>query len=251
MSKLLREAVIRIYIERRNECNRKWQFSPLQAMASMAPLGDMSFLGNTPPKAEVYLQKTRERLLRYPQFNFLSAGCEVNYLIRRMGSPLATLLSLLLAATSVSASACDLSCWFHLADSDCHIAGSNASFKSRTVQSKSSVMKVKSHHCGRSIGNHTINGVPRHSASSAIAMRMHRADVVSRTSKACTQDECRQPSASMLLLVGNISRTDPLHAMDIGILNPSRLNASSHWASLENPPRGIPAPDRVTTSLRI
>jgi hypothetical protein len=217
----------------------------------MAPLGDMSFLGNTPREAEVYLQQTRERLLRYLQFNFSSAGCELSYLIRRMGSPLATLLSLLLAATSVSASACDLSCRFHLADSDCHIARSSPTRKASPVDSKSSVIEMKSHHCGRSIGNHTINGVPGHSASSATAMRMHGADVVSKPSKACTQDECRQPSASMLLLVGNISRADPLQAIDVGILNPSSLNASSHWASLENPPRGIPAPDRLTTSLRI
>jgi len=176
--------------------------------------------------------------------------------MRRMGSPLATLLSLLLAATSVSASACELSCWLHVADSDCHNAGSSQTRKASPVNSKSSVMEMKSHHCGRSIGNHTINGAPGYSASSTIAIRMHGADVVPETSKAawsCTQDECRQPSASMSLPRGNISRTDPLpvHAIDIGILHPASLNASSCRSSLENPPRGIPAADRLTTSLRI
>jgi uncharacterized glyoxalase superfamily protein PhnB len=45
----------------------------------------------------------------------------------RASSSLASaMLSLLMILTSVSASACDLSCWLHKAHSDCHAAGSAA-----------------------------------------------------------------------------------------------------------------------------
>ena len=38
--------------------------------------------------------------------------------------PLAALLSVLMISSSVSASACDLACWLHQANSDCHDGGS-------------------------------------------------------------------------------------------------------------------------------
>jgi hypothetical protein len=169
-----------------------------------------------------------------------------------MGSPLATLLSLLLAATSVSASACDLSCWFHLADSDCHIVGSSPTRKVGPANSKPSAMEMTSHHCGRSIGNHTINGAPGRSASSAIAMRMHGAGSDgSRTISSCTQEECRKPSASTSPAQRNLSQTDSSPAEEIGSLNLFSFTVNSQEKRLERPPSGIPALDRLTTSLRI
>jgi hypothetical protein len=173
----------------------------------------------------------------------------------KLASPLATLLSVILATTSISASACDLSCWLHPADSDCHIAGSYASLKSRTVESRPSVPEMKSHHCGRSIGTHAggthAGDVARtHFASSATGMHGAGSEG-SRTFSSCAQEECRKPSASTSPPRRNSSQTDPSPAEEIGILNLFSFPVSSQQTRLERPPSGIPAPDRLTTSLRI
>src|SRR4029077_5039015 len=60
--------------------------------------------------------------------------------MRRVGSSLtALLLSLLMVSTSVSASACDLSCWLNQAHSDCH-----TETKDGAVMSMSSDMDIRS-----------------------------------------------------------------------------------------------------------
>src|SRR5579862_9074112 len=60
--------------------------------------------------------------------------------MRRFGSSLAaSLLSLLMVSASVSASACDLSCWLNQAHSDCH-----TETKDGAAMSMSSDMHVRS-----------------------------------------------------------------------------------------------------------
>lgn len=49
--------------------------------------------------------------------------------MRRVASSLAALVSLLMVSASVSASACDLSCWLHQGHSDCHNPSSAATSK--------------------------------------------------------------------------------------------------------------------------
>jgi len=186
---------------------------------------------------------------------FSSTGGEVSDSKLKIASPLATLLSVIVATTSISASACDLSCWLHLADSECHIAGSYTSLKSRTVESKPSVPEMKSHHCGRSIGPHAArtyagDAARSHFASSATGMHGEGSEG-SRTVSSCTQEECRKPSASTSPPQRNSSQTDSSPAEEIGILNLFSFTVNSEQTRLERPPSGISAPDRLTTSLRI
>ena len=173
----------------------------------------------------------------------------------KMVSPLATLLSVILATTSISASACDLSCWLHLADSECHIALFHASFESRTVESKPSVSEMKSHHCGRSIGTHaggTHAGDAARSHFASSMAGMHGAGSEgSRTVSSCAQEECRKPTAFTPPPQRTFSQTDSLPAEEIGILNLFSFTVKSQQTRLETPPSGILAPDRLTTSLRI
>lgn len=173
----------------------------------------------------------------------------------KIASPLATLLSVILATAPISASACDLSCWLHPADSECHIARSYASSNSRTVESKPAIPAMKSHHCGRSVGphaggTHAVEAVHSDFASSAAGM--YGADSEgSRTVSSCTQEECRRTSASTLPPQRNFSQTDSSPAEEIGSLNLFTFLVNSEQTRLEIPPSGISAPDLLATSLRI
>lgn len=169
----------------------------------------------------------------------------------KIASPLSILLSLLLTMTSVPASACDLSCWLHLAHSDCHITG--LSFpEAGGIKSKPPAMDMQSHHCGSSIGSRASDAVPSRSEPSLTGILIVDAGSLrSKTASSCAQDRCRQPSASASLTQGSVSQGDPLNAIESGIVSRIRASISPQAARLKGPPLVVSEPDRLIISLRI
>jgi hypothetical protein len=75
--------------------------------------------------------------------------------MRRVGSSLAALLlSLLMVSTSVSASACDLSCWLHQAHSDCSTVGAATANIGSAAMSMPSDMEMPQGEGERMAGPH-------------------------------------------------------------------------------------------------
>lgn len=70
----------------------------------------------------------------------------------------ALLLSLFMVSTSVSASACDLSCWLHQTYSDCNNAGAVATNKDGAAMSMSSGMDMRHDPSERIVGPHLSEG---------------------------------------------------------------------------------------------
>jgi hypothetical protein len=169
----------------------------------------------------------------------------------KIANPLSVLLSLLLATTSVPASACDLSCWFHFAYSECHIPRPS-SREAGQIKSKPAAMDMQSHHCGSSIGPRASDGAPSQSAPSHTGIRVVNAGAAhSETASSCAQERCHQPSASASLTEGSVSQGDPLNAPELGIVSRISTSVSPQPIRLKSPPSVVSETDRLTISLRI
>jgi hypothetical protein len=208
--------------------------------------------------------------------------------MRRITNSLAVPLSLLIVASSVSASSCDLACWLRRAHSDCHRGGSAATVKKTAM---SGDMDMGSGHGGSVIApDANMNPMPGHSMSSDIGLgrsqsistpqgrlnaRPDRAMSMSpqmemapeqfvtapqpetrRTDHStplspCTHELCSQVSASTSPPSGSQSQWNSLHWIATVILSPLNLGTSFQWIKLGIPPPKLLAADRLTTILRI
>lgn len=175
-----------------------------------------------------------------------------------IASPLATLLSLMMAMTSLSASACDLSCWLHVAHSNCPIADPRAAPR---VVEVSSAPRMSSHHCGSLVGTHAAD-IREHSVPSATGTRLalvkyspQNAPRVTAggypgTFSSCTQEAYCQPSVSTFPAKIDSSQTVSFQAADVSILIPFSPS-TSRSGNLESPPSEGLAADCPLANLRL
>jgi hypothetical protein len=179
--------------------------------------------------------------------------------MRIIASPLAALLSLLMATTSLAASACDLSCWLNTAHSDCPITGSPTAPKAVAVTSTPAGASVTPHHCGSTSASRTSNA-SGHSASSSTAIRsllvrhsrQPEAPGAPRTFSSCTQEDCSERSAFTFPSKADRSQTVSSHSTEISFLCSFTPRPRSRSRRLESPPSEVSAVDySPLTTLRI
>jgi hypothetical protein len=210
--------------------------------------------------------------------------------MRRITNSLAVLLSLLMAASSVSASSCDLTCWLRRAHSECHSVGpagavevtamsmsgdrDMGSGRGESVAASDTNMNSMSGHSmssdmgpGRSKSMSApqgrLNARPDRAMSMFPQMEMVPKRFVSATQpktrradhstplSPCTHEPCSQVSASTSPPSGSQSQCNPLHRAAIVILSPLHLRTSFHWIKLGVPPPKLLTADRLTTILKI
>jgi hypothetical protein len=179
--------------------------------------------------------------------------------MRTIASPLATLLSLLMATTSLAASACDLSCWLHVEHSDCPIAGSLSADKAVAATSAPAGTPMTPHHCGSMIASRTSSG-SAHSVLSSTAIptllvRHSRRPESPRgpwTFSSCTREECGERSAFTLPSKADRSQTVSSYSTEIRFLSSFNPRPTSRSKRLESPPSEASAADcSPLTTLRI
>jgi hypothetical protein len=179
--------------------------------------------------------------------------------MRIIASPLAALLSLLLATTSLAASACDLSCWLNAAHSDCPIAGSPSAPKAVALTSTLARTSVTPHHCGSTSASRTSNA-SGHSAPSSTAVpaslvrhsRQTESPGSPWTFSLCTQKECGERSAFTLPSKADRSRTLSSRSTKVRFLSFFNPRPTSRSRRLESPPFEVSAVDySPLTTLRI
>jgi hypothetical protein len=201
---------------------------------------------------------------------------------------LGALLSLLMAASSVSASTCDLTCWLRQAHVDCHSFGP-ATTDQQTPKSMPEHMDMGPGH--RIVVGPDPSVNPGHSMSSdpglgpgcqakmmglgarmitsarllsmslpmGVAARQFRHETKPETAMAdrpprgspCTHELCRQISAPMSPSSGDNSQDGSLPWTAIGILSSVHLGTGVHWTRAGIPPPRLLAVGRLTAILRI
>ncbi len=183
-----------------------------------------------------------------------------------ISSLVAAILSLLMVLTSVSASACDLSCGLHQAHSDCLTVSSVTSGKN-TSMSMPSDMDMGSDHSSSMTGSDTsMNLMPGHSMSMPPAMEgvTERLEPVTKPEMStsampdhskgipsCTHEPCSQTSISMSPPAGDHCRPNFLQWVAVSISSPTNLWIGVHWIGPGTPPPKILVANRLVTTLRI
>jgi hypothetical protein len=177
------------------------------------------------------------------------------------------LLSLLVISTSVSASACDLSCWLHQIHSDCHHGSSAANSKDDMAMSMPPDMDMGSDHSGSSMGPDTVvsaTPAPSMSMSPQIEMAAERFDHAtkpdmrasamhdpSKSMSSCAHETCTQIWTSASPSPGDHSQPGSLHRIAINISTPVTVPVAFYCVRVGYPPPRILASERLVTTLRI
>jgi len=185
--------------------------------------------------------------------------------MRRITSSLAGLLSLLLISSPVSAWACDLSCSWHQAHSDCHT--SVATSKNDTAISMPPGMDMGSDQSESPVSPDTVMGAaPGHSMSMSPQQEMATRRFEQATKPAtrtgtmhdhskgmssCTHETCSQLSTSASPPGADHSQPNSLHWLALSISSPVNLLVSFHWVRLGTPPPKLLTTDHLITTLRI
>jgi hypothetical protein len=205
--------------------------------------------------------------------------------MRRVIGFLPALVSVLMVSTSLSASACDLSCWLRQAPSDCHSGSSATEGNQRTMSATSSssamdmssAAEMSSHAAQSDAGtDHIVNAgayqsMPVHSMSAQMNMVGSSLQVIRkselRSSAAfdhsngrsnrlslCSHETCSQVSASppraSRAQVSYLACLAYLHCAAIPISTLANLSTGSRRITSETPPPINLAVDLLTT-LRI
>jgi hypothetical protein len=179
--------------------------------------------------------------------------------MRTIASPLATLLSLLMATTWLAASTCDLSCWLNAAHPDCPIAGSPSTPKAVAVTSTPAGTSMTPHHCGSTIASRTSNA-SGHSAASSTAMptllgrdsRRPESPSGPWTLSSCTQEGCSERPAFTFSSKADKSQTASSHSTEIRFPNSLNPRPTSRSGRLASPPAEVSAAAcSPLTTLRI
>lgn len=207
--------------------------------------------------------------------------------MRKITNSLAVPLALLIVASSVSASNCDLACWLRRAHSDCHSVGSAATIKKTAM---SGDMNMGCGHAGSVMADTKIHPMPGHSKSSDMgpvrsqSIRTPQGHLNARPDRAmsmspqmemaperfvnptqpetrrsdgstplspCAHGLCSQVSASTSPPSGSQSQYNSLYSTATISLSPLNLGTSFHWIKLGIPPPKLLAADRLTTILRV
>lgn len=181
--------------------------------------------------------------------------------MRRIVSSLAALaMSIFMISTSVSASACDLSCWLHRSHSDCHAARSVS--KDDMAMSMPSDMDMRPDRSdGMTVSKANVTTLSHRMFIAEIQMvtdnavnpQTGRTDMPdhSKTVSSCAHEPCSQVWASVSPRSGENPLLISLHLMPVSIFNPVSLGIDSHSIRVETHPPNLPAFDRLATTLRI
>ena len=177
---------------------------------------------------------------------------------------LAALLSLLMFSSSVSASACDLSCWLRQARPDCH--GGDPGATKQADMSMSSDMDMGPEHGHSAMAtNITTHVAPRqvismspqaeivtHRIMRAAEPGMRTEDMPdhSRSISSCTHETCSQIWASVPPPSTNHAQRNFLHYMQIRISSPLSLQTNSRSIRFASLPE-FALLERLVTILRI
>jgi hypothetical protein len=185
--------------------------------------------------------------------------------MRRVITSLATILSLLLVLTSVSASVCDLSCWLHQAHSGCLNVSPGISAKNTTMPMPSYMDMSPDRSSSITASDTSMNVMSDHSMSVSPEMEgvterfdttkpEMRTNIVVDHSKgisSCTHEPCSQISVSVSPQVGDHRQPSFLHWVVVSISNPINLLTGFHWILRGTPPPKILVANCLVTTLRI
>lgn len=176
--------------------------------------------------------------------------------MRTIAIPLAALLSLLMAANSVAASACDLSCWLNAGHSDCPISARPPAPQAVAATSTPARTNATSHHCGSRIAPRTSNASGHVSTAMLTLLSWHPQPPESpggtRTLSSCNSAECGRPSAFTLPSNAGKPQTVSSHSIEIGFLSSFNPHPASRSGRLASPPSEVSVADySPLTILRI
>jgi hypothetical protein len=174
---------------------------------------------------------------------------------------LVALLSILMVSASVSASACDLSCWLRQIHSDCHGVSSAATSQDNTVMAMTEDMDMSSMDPDMAMSATSDQSMvmsPQHEMvmqpfehatkpeSGTGATRDH-----SKGMSSCTHEACNQFSISLSPPGGDHSPPISSTWLAVTISNPVNLGIGLPWLRLEVSPPKLLTADRLITTLRI
>ena len=184
--------------------------------------------------------------------------------MRILTASLAALLSVLIVSTSVSASACDLSCWLRQAHSDCHSAASASPGNSATPEGMDMSMDMGSGdsksmtamtaiQSGHSMLMFPEMGMATQGFEQASKAETNRSGMPdhSKSISSCAHETCSQTWSATSPPTGDHSHFIALYQAAIGILIPVNLHVASYSIGVGAHPPGILAPDSLVTALRI
>lgn len=184
--------------------------------------------------------------------------------MHRVTCSLAALVSIFLVSTSVSASACDLSCWLHQAHSHCHSVGSAPTGKDD--MSMSDMDMGPSHMEGSTDSDTLMRAVPGHSMAMSPQQEMVAERLVhatkpdlrtsgmpghSKSMSSCTHEACSQISVSSSPPRPDHSQPNSLRWITLSITSPVNLRTGFHCIGPGTPPPKTLAAAILTTTLRI
>lgn len=172
--------------------------------------------------------------------------------MHKIAKVLPVMLSVLIVSTSVSVSACDLSCWLNQTSSDCH----SASPAGDDRMAASSAMEMSA---GMEMGSHSAqsrtplygraNGVTRHVMSAPMRMMPRAPQVISKTEgsasatfahsralSACSHETCSQAAAASSPPRISQGSSPGLNAGMIRISTPANLLTTSNRIASGAPP---------------
>lgn len=173
-------------------------------------------------------------------------------------------MSLLMFSSSVSASACDLSCWLRQARPDCH-SGDPGATKQADMSMSSDMDMGPEHGHSAMATNITTHVAPRQVMSMSpqaemVTHRIMRAAESGMRTKAmpghsenlssCIHETCNQMWASASPPSANHAQPDFLHYMQIRISSPLSLQTNSRSIRSASLPE-FALPERLATILRI
>jgi hypothetical protein len=160
--------------------------------------------------------------------------------VHRMTKLVATLLSLVTALASTSASACDLSCWLHERHADCRPSTSTAAPMDHTAMSTSSEMDM---------GSGQTQGTSEHAGASQTGT--NGGPLLSRGIASCGDEMCPQISVSTAPPNGRRFQSDPLQPIETAAFKALNRSIILDHSRVESPPPKIIAAVPLVTALRI
>jgi hypothetical protein len=175
--------------------------------------------------------------------------------MRKMIRVLPALLSLLMICTSVSVSACDLSCWLRQTPSDCHSANSATengaeTMSASSVMDMSAEMKISSHGAQNKAGiGQSAKGVAGHQMSAQMDMvgsalqAINKIDASastlfdhSRAFSPCSHEACSQATASVSPPSASQNQSVYLHCAILDLSSATNLVINSRQVARGSPP---------------
>ena len=175
--------------------------------------------------------------------------------MRKMIRVLPALLSLLMICTSVSVSACDLSCWLRQTPSDCHSANSAAENGAEMMSASSAMdmsdgMKISAHGAQNKAGlGQSTKGVAGHQMPAQMDMVGSALQAVnetdanastrfdhSRALSPCSHEACSQATASVSPPSASQSQSVYLHCAILDLSSATNLVINSRQVARGSPP---------------